>query len=78
VLGNLLLGIDSIPGQLVANGKSSAIQIAGLQPFVISDGIGIIDTKARAAYQAAHDLLVFWKKNRAQFDELASRLNKVP
>jgi hypothetical protein len=59
------------PGKLVVNGKSSAIQIAGLQPFVISDGLAIIDTKVRAAYEAAHNLLQFWKSNRETFDQLA-------
>lgn len=59
-----------LPGQLVSNGKSTAIQISGLQPFVISDGFEIIDTKVHAAYQAAHNLLLFWQKNRASFDLL--------
>ncbi len=64
--------MDKIPGQIIANGKSSAIQIAGLEPFVISDGFGIIESKVRATYQAAHDLLTFWKGNQAGFDALAS------
>jgi hypothetical protein len=64
--------MDDLPGQIVSNGKSTAIQIAGLETFVISDGFGIIETKVRAAYQAARDLLTFWEKNRASFNLLAS------
>jgi hypothetical protein len=62
--------MDGLPGQIVANQKSSAIQIAGLAPFVISDGFEIIQTRVFAAYQAAHTLLTFWQRNRAQFDTL--------
>jgi hypothetical protein len=63
--------MNDVPGRLVSNGKSTAIQISGLDPFVISDGFEVIDTKVRAAYQAAHDLLLFWQINRASFDLLA-------
>lgn len=59
-----------LPGQIIENGRSSAIQIAGLEPFVISDGFHIIDTKVRAAYQATHHLLTFWKTNQTIFDSL--------
>jgi hypothetical protein len=64
--------MDDLPGRIVSNGKSSAIQIAGLEAFVISDGFEIIETKVHAAYQAAHDLLTFWKRHRASFDLLTS------
>jgi hypothetical protein len=64
--------MDDLPGQIVSNGKSSAIQIAGLEPFVISDGFAIIEIKVRAAYQATHDLLTYWKRHRESFDLLAS------
>lgn len=67
-----LAGMDGIPGTLVANGKSSAIQISGLDPFVIADGTAIIETKVRAAYQATYELLSFWQKFREQFDALAA------
>jgi len=60
--------LSNIPGAIVANGKSSAIQIAGLKPFIISDGFEVIETKVLAAYRAAHDLLTFWMNNRAKFD----------
>lgn len=59
---------EGMPGKIVANGKSSAIQISGLEPFVISDGFAAIDTKVLAAYRAAHDLLTFWKNNRIAFE----------
>ncbi len=71
-LRELVAKMDELPGQIVSNGRSSAIQIAGLQPFVISEGFGIIETKVRSAYQAAHTLLTFWQKNRSNFDRLAS------
>jgi hypothetical protein len=45
--------------------------MAGLAPFVISDGFEIIQTKVFAAYHAAHTLLTFWQRNRVQFDALA-------
>jgi hypothetical protein len=70
--------MENLPGQIVSNGKSSAIQVAGLEPFVISDGFGIIETKVRAAYQAAHALLTFWSTNRASFDALASAPQVTP
>jgi hypothetical protein len=60
--------MTGLPGHIVANGRSSAIQISGLQRFVISDGFDVIDTKVGAAYQAAHTLLSFWQDNRAEFD----------
>jgi hypothetical protein len=66
--------MGGLPGQIVANGKSSAIQIAGLAPFVISDGFEVIQTRVCAAYQAAHTLLNFWQRNRVQFDILALQI----
>jgi hypothetical protein len=69
--------MNGLPGQIVANGKSSAIQMAGLAPFVISDGFEVIQTRVRAAYEAAHILLTFWQRNRAQFDTLALQI-KTP
>jgi hypothetical protein len=68
--------LDGLPGQIVANGKSSAIQMAGLAPFVISDGFEVVQTRVRAAYKAAHTLLTFWQQNRAQFDTLALQIEK--
>jgi len=69
-LSQSVSGIDHIPGRIIENGKSSAIQIAGLAPFVISDGFDIIETKVREAYLAAHILLTFWQQNRERFDQL--------
>ncbi len=69
--------MNGLPGQIVANGESSAIQMAGLAPFVISDGFEVIQTRVRAAYEAAHILLTFWQRNRAQFDTLALQI-KTP
>ncbi|MDX7953379.1 hypothetical protein P7D22_19630 [Lichenihabitans sp. Uapishka_5] len=63
--------LKDVPGQLSVNGRSSALQIRGLEPFVISDGSSVIPTKVRAAYGAAHRLLTFWKENRSAFDVLA-------
>jgi hypothetical protein len=66
--------MGELPGQIVSNGKSSAIQISGLEPFVISDGFAIIETKVRSAYEATHTLLTFWQRNRASFDRLLSEI----
>lgn len=63
-----------LPGRIVANGKSSAIQISDLEPFVIADGFDVINTRVRAAYQAAHDLLSFWARNRAEFDRVVESI----
>lgn len=65
--------LDDLPGRIISNGKSSAIQIRTLEPFRIADGTEIIETKVRAAYQAAFDLLTFWRKHRERFDQLSSR-----
>ncbi len=54
--------IGYAPGQIVANGKSSALQISGLDPFVISEGLEIIPTKVMVAYRATYDLLSYRKK----------------
>jgi hypothetical protein len=70
-LAEQVSNIAGLPGQIVANGKSSAIQIAGLDPFIISDGFEVIQTRVFAAYRAAHTLLTFWQRNRAQLDILA-------
>lgn len=72
-LGELLSQLKGVPGRLVRNDRSAAIQVAGLPAFVIADGKDIIDTKVLSSYQAAYNLLVFWKKNRDKFDVLASR-----
>lgn len=66
--------MDGLPGQIVANGRSSAIQMAGLAPFVISDGFEVIQTRVYAAYEAAHTLLTFWQRNRVHFDTLALQI----
>jgi hypothetical protein len=56
VLGSKVSSMDDLPGHVVSNGRSSAIRIAGLEPFVISDGFEVIDTKVRAA----HNLLMIF------------------
>ena len=70
-LADLVSKLSPAPGRIIANGRSSAIQIAGLSPFVISDGFGIIQTKVLAAYKATYALLTYWEQNRARFDALA-------
>ena len=72
VLKRRVSKMEQLPGRIVANGKSCAIQISGLAPFVISDGFEIIETRVRAAYQAACTLLTFWQQNRVHFDAIAS------
>ncbi|MET4481582.1 hypothetical protein [Bradyrhizobium sp. F1.13.3] len=73
-LSKQVSNMDGLPGQIVANGKSSAIQMTGLAPFVISDGFDVIQTRVYAAYEAAHTLLTFWQRNRVQFDTLALQI----
>lgn len=63
--------------KLIENSKSSAVRIAGLQPFLVGDGLGIIESRVRSAYEAAFKLLGFWKANRDIFDRLASEANRV-
>lgn len=57
--------------KLIENGKSSALRIDGLQPFLVGDGLGIVETRVREAYGAAFKLLGFWKTNRDMFDRVA-------
>lgn len=73
-LSREVANMDGLPGRIVANDKSVAIQIAGLAPFVISDGFEVIQTSVRAAYGAAHTLLTFWQRNRDRFDTLALQI----
>jgi hypothetical protein len=73
-LSTLVRELSPPPGQLVPNRNSSAIQVSGLAPFVISDGFDIIQTKVRAAYQAAYDLLSYWRAHRDAFDRLVNGL----
>lgn len=74
-MADFLKNINNVPGRLIANGKSCALRIDGLDPFIISDGKYIIPTKVRACYQAAYILLSFWKMNRGSFDEFVKRFN---
>lgn len=53
-----------------ARDKDPSLQISGLPKFFVNDGIEIIDSKVRVAYQAAHKLLTFWMKNRTLFDDV--------
>lgn len=69
-LAEKLSALENPPGHVISNGRSSAIRINGLEPFIISDGLDVIESRVRKAYQAAHDLLTFWRKNRASFDSL--------
>lgn len=71
-LRSVVASLPAHPGHIVANDRSSAIRISGLEPFVISDGMDIIGTKVRAAYTAARDLLMYWNTNRQAFDRMAA------
>jgi hypothetical protein len=57
---------------LVENGKSSALRIAGLGSFSVTDGTDVIGDRVKIAYEAAKTLLLFWQENRAAFDALAA------
>lgn len=72
-LAETVAGLEDLPGVLVSNGRSSAIQVRTLAPFRIADGTEVIETKVRAAYQAAYDLLSFWRRHKERFDQLADR-----
>jgi hypothetical protein len=61
-------GLPRAPGRLVANGRSSALRIDGLAPFVISDGLAVIAPRVLPAYAAARQLLEFWRLHRTRFD----------
>ena len=68
--------VDSLPRCqfiLVKNSKSSALRISGLEPFTISDGIDVVSTRVRAAFEAAKTLLMFWQEHRAVFDAITDR-----
>lgn len=67
-LKSALTHASAYPGQVVSNGRSSALRIENLEPFVISEGIAVIETKVIAAYRAAHSLLTFWSRNRFLFE----------
>lgn len=69
-LQEVLSTLTAPPGILVGNGKSAAIRIEGLDPFVISDGEAVVRTKVRRAYQAGYDLLSYWQINQSTFDAI--------
>ena len=62
-----------VPGRPIENGRSSALRISGLSPFVIADGYDIIETHVHAAYAAAATLLTFWFEHQDIFDKLIIR-----
>jgi len=49
--------------------KAAALQISGMDKYLISDGLEVIDTRVRTSYQAGKDLLLFWQSNRQLFDD---------
>lgn len=63
------------PGRPIENEKSSALRISGLTPFVIADGMDIIETHVHTAYAAAATLLNFWSGHRDVFDKLFMRID---
>jgi hypothetical protein len=54
--------------QAVQYPKGASLQVSGLVPYQISDGIEAVDTSVRSSYQVAKDLLTFWQTNRTMFD----------
>jgi hypothetical protein len=59
-----------------ARWKDPVLQIGKLDKFDVNDGMEVIGTRVRAAYQAAHGLVSFWKANRPSFDHVAAELQK--
>lgn len=53
---------------VVLNKQSIALQISGLPSFFVRDGILSAKESAMKSFEAAHQLLEFWKQNRAFFD----------
>lgn len=70
LLSSALADLPPPPGRLVTNGRSVALRIDGLAPFVISDGFAAIGPRVLPAYAAARQLLEFWRTHRARFDIL--------
>jgi len=72
ILSPLLDSIKPANTKLVQNGKSVALRINKLEPFLVSDGLDVIESRVLPAYSAAHELLRFWKENRQTFDQVVS------
>ncbi len=60
---DIIREIPNVPGDVVVNKKSASLRISGLKPFVISDGISIIDERVIPLYAEARRLIEFWKEN---------------
>ncbi len=82
-MGEVSLAFNNVnPGALLAyleankpqestiafNKKSIALQITGLPKFLVSDGLEALESKALQSFEAAHNLLTFWARNRSFFD----------
>jgi hypothetical protein len=70
LLAATVAAIGDAPGRVVANGRSAALRIDGLEPFVIADGVAVIATRVLPAYRATHRLLEYWSRHRKRFDAL--------
>ena len=69
-LHRALSELDTAPGSLVENAKSTALRITGLPNISFStdpDG-----KEVKAAFAAVKELLDFWRANRSVFDVLAA------
>lgn len=69
-LAALVAELGGAPGRVVANDRSAAIRIGGLEPFVIADGLAVIPSRVLPAYRATRRLLDYWFAHRARFDAL--------
>lgn len=52
--------------------KDPVLQVGDLDGFEISDGIEVIETRVKSAYNAANRLINFWKTNKTVFDNAAA------
>jgi hypothetical protein len=78
-LQSIISQIESKVGEVHhKRGQDPVLRLAGLQKFQISDGLEVIEGSVRIAYQAAYDLLNFWRTNRAEFDNLAAQIANKP
>lgn len=69
-LAALVADLGDAPGYVVANGRSAALRIDGLAPFLIADGQDVIASRVVPAYRATRRLLDYWSAHPAHFDAL--------
>jgi PD-(D/E)XK nuclease superfamily len=59
-------------GTLHKTSKSAAIRLT-FTPFAVVDGISVVDTKVRAAFERCHELIRYYREHRAVLERLVSK-----